>query len=186
MAADYANIILTGLQHVDGNENPSGIQEDVFIMIVSQMATIAEPAASPTAPEAMLTIAGPHVMATGKSPFAVYSMFEKSDFESPMAGEVYSKIFMPDVTCFIPQPTPENAGNFSVLKNSRLIVLIKRTQGGAGFTQIGSKHLSAKIKDGSVKYGKGPTGEPGITFNIEAPSIHPFYYYTGILPVTGV
>jgi len=185
MDGTYSNIVLSGLQHVDGQENPAALSEDAYILIRSEIATFGTPAANGTTPASLLEITAPHVMKTGKSPIPCFTMMEKSDFESALTGEVYSKLFMPTATLFLPQPTSENAGNISVIKNCRLILLIKRT-GDQYFTQIGTQDLSAKVKEGSVKYGKGPTGEPGITFQVEAPSIHPFYLYKGALPVTGV
>jgi hypothetical protein len=185
MDGEYSNVVLTGLTNLDGAENPSGLQEDAWIMVVSDMKTIAVPTPGVT-PKSLLEIATNHVMATGKAPIPVYTMFDKSDFESPLTGELMSRIFLPAMTIFMPQPSTDNAAQASVLKNARLIVLFKRTNGTTEFIQVGSLGLYAKIKDGSVKFGKGPTGEPGVTLTIEAPSIHPFYVYKGSLPVAGV
>lgn len=181
MDGDYANVVLTSLNQVDGAENPSGLQEDSYLLIVSEVATWGQPIADPLNPAAVLTIPTNHVMVAGKAPIPVYSMFDKSDFESPLAGEKGAMIFQPAATFFIPQPTDNNAALLSILKNCRLVALVTRTQGG-GFMQIGTKELSARIKSGSVMAGKGPTGIPGVTFVVEATSIHPYYKYTGTLP----
>jgi hypothetical protein len=182
MEGDYANVVQTGLDLVDGAENPSGLQEDVFLIVASDVASFGVPVANPLTPLAVITISTNHVLNAGAAPIPVYSMFEKSDFESPLTGELLSKMFMPAITVFMPQPTAQNAGTFTTLKNCRFIVLIKRTNASTGFTQIGTVGLYAKIKEGKVAYGKGPTGEPGISFTLEAPSIHPYFNYTGTLP----
>lgn len=181
---EYSNVVLTGLQHDDGAENPGGIAEAAYLIRIGDILAEAKPTIS-TTPGSILTIAAAHTLKTGKSPIAVFTVMEKSDFESPLAGEVYSKMFNPAVTVFLPQPTAENAANFSILKNGRYLLLFKRSIADNNFYQIGSSFLAAKVKDGSVKFGKGPTGEPGVTFTLETFSTQPFFLYTASLPVTG-
>lgn len=183
--SEYSNVVLTGLQHDEGAENPGGIAELAQILLFGDILTIQEPVVS-TTPGSILTIASAHVMKTGKSPIAAFTVMEKSDFGAALEGEIYSKMFAQTLTLFIPQPSGENAANLSAIKNSRALILFKRSLGGANFYQVGSKYLAAKVKDGSVNFGKGPTGEPGITVTYEAHATQPFYLYTATLPVTGV
>ncbi|MES2810023.1 MAG: hypothetical protein V4619_15435 [Bacteroidota bacterium] len=185
MAGTYDGVTLTALSHVDGDENPSGVGELAYLMRYSDMATIQEPTIS-TSPESVLTISGTHTMKASKSPITCEPVFEKNDFESPLQGEVYSKIWNPKLTLFMAQPSIAAAGGISALKNARLIALFRRPGQTTNYQQIGGKAMAAKIAEGSVKFGKGPTGEPGIMFVLEAHSTQPFYYYTGTVPVTGV
>lgn len=181
MEGIYENVVLTGLEHLDGDENPSGLQEDALICVASDMDTIAAPAANPLTPGAVVDITDDHIMKAGKAPIAAYTMFEKSDFNSPLAGEQLSQVFQPAMTFFLPQPSANNAVTLSILKNARLIVLFKRTLGG-DFAQIGTQGLYAKVKSGSVSFGMGPTGKPGVTFVVEATSTQAFYVYKGAIP----
>jgi hypothetical protein len=84
-----------------------------------------------------------------------------------------------------PQPTPKNAANYAVMTNQRGILLIKRAIDG-DYIQVGNKGLLAVVKEGSVKFGDGPTSAPGIEFQIEASSVMPYYVYKAALPVAGV
>jgi len=181
---DYKNIVLTGLQFEDGALNTSGLQEDAYFIPYSYLQTIQEPVANGTSPASLIEIAGNHVLKAGKAPIPIFTLFEKSGMDSALTGEMFSKLFMAAAKFFQPQPTGENAANFAVMANMRGIVLIKRAIGG-NFIQIGAKGLTAKVKEGSVKFGDGPTGAPVVEFQIEAPSIMPFYVYKGELPVAG-
>lgn len=182
---DFKNVVLTGLGFTDGAINVSGIEEDAFWIPLSFFATLQVPLETPGTPLAAIEIAGTHILKPGKAPIPLFTMFDKSGMDSPLAGEKYSKISMPAAKLFQPQPTAENAANFAIMSNQRGILLIKRATGGS-FIQIGNKGLYAAIKEGSVKFGDGPTGAPGIEFQIEAPSIMPYYVYKGELPVAGV
>lgn len=183
--ATYSSVVLAnGLNHEDGSENPSGLNEQAYLMRYSDMLAIQEPTVS-TTPGSVLTISSTHTMKTGKAPILVETVHEKTDFESALEGEIYSKVFNPKKMFFIAQPSVDNAGGFSTMKNARFIALFRRLGDTSNYYQIGGKGMAAKINEGSVKFGKGPTGEPGITFTLEAHSIQPFYYYTGTLPVTG-
>ena len=184
MPEQYSNIVLEGLGFVDGQENTSGIQEDAYLLLYDDIATFGSPTPG-TTPESLVEISSNHVMKTGKSPIPLYTLYEKSGMDATLTGEMFSKIFISIVKLHLPQPNEKNAVNFSVIKNRRFIVLIKRA-GGTDFIQIGSQGLYAKVKDGSVKFGDGPTGTPGVDFQVEAPSIHPYYVYKGTLPVVGV
>ncbi|GAA4327479.1 hypothetical protein GCM10023149_30890 [Mucilaginibacter gynuensis] len=181
---EYSNVVLNGLTHDDGAENPGGVAELAYILLYNDLLAIQEPVPS-TTPESILTITTAHTMKTGKSPIQAFTVMEKSDYESALEGEIYSKMFNPNLTIFLPQPSDNNAAAFSVIKNARMLVLFKRSSAGANFYQIGSKFLMAKVKEGSVKFGKGPTGEPGVTFVVESHSVQPFFKYTAVLPVTG-
>ena len=181
----YNNILLTGIGFTDGEENAPGIQEDAYLLRYSEVNSLAVP--TPTNdPISLMTITGTHLMKQGKSPIPVYTQFEKSGLEAALSGEMYSQMFIQTVKLFLPQLSTAGAANFSVIKNERLILLIRRT-GGTGFMQIGCKGLYAKVKGGGkVSTGDGPAGAVGITFEIEAPGIHPYFDYQGVLPVTGI
>lgn len=183
--SEYTSVVLTGLSHDDGAENPGGVAELAYIMRLSEIDTLQEPINSTTA-ASLLTIGATHLMKTGKSPIACEPIYEKNDFESGLEGEIYSKIFNPKLTLFLAQPSVDNMGGLVALKNARLIVLFRRPGQAANFYQIGSKYLAAKVSEGSVKFGKGATGEPGVMLTVEAHDPKPVFYYTGTLPVTGV
>jgi hypothetical protein len=182
--SEYTNVVINGLSHDDGAENPGGVAEVAYLLRYSEILALQEPTIS-TTPASVLTISATHTMKTGKSPVVCEPVYEKSDFESALEGEVYSKMFNPKLTLFMAQPSVDNAGGFSTLKNARLVVLFKRPGQAANYYQMGGKFLAAKINEGSVKFGKGPTGEAGVTFTVEAHNPQPFFYYTGTLPVTG-
>lgn len=181
---EFKNIVLTGLTFADGELNTSGIEEDAFFIPLSYFATLATPVANPANPLAAITITGSHILKPGKAPIPLATMFDKSGMDSALAGEKYSKLSMPNAKFFQPQPTAENAANYAIMANMRGIVLIKRAVGGS-FIQIGNKGLYATVKEGSVKFGDGPTGTPGIEMVFEAPSVMPYYVYSGELPVAG-
>ncbi|WP_342645015.1 hypothetical protein [Mucilaginibacter sp. CSA2-8R] len=178
---DFSNIALAGLILSEGAQNPSGIEEDAWFIPYAWIADLKVPVTNPaTAVEAM-TITGNHVLKAGKSPIPLFTAQDKSGMDSALVGEKYSKMFQPNVKLFQPQPTVANAANFAIVANLRGIFLIKRP-GDEFFTQVGTKGLLATVKEGSVKFGDGPTGAPGIEFVGEAASVMPFYIYKGELP----
>jgi hypothetical protein len=178
---NFSNIALSGLILSEGAQNTSGIEEDAWFIPLSYIADLKTPPADPTTPLEAITITGNHVLKPGKAPIPLFTMQDKSGMDSAMVGEKYSKMFQPNAKFFQPQPTDENAANFAIMGNLRGIVLIKRAIGG-DFKQIGNKGLLATVKEGSVKFGDGPTGAPGIEFVVEAASVMPFYVYKGDLP----
>jgi len=180
----YTSVVLEGLSFVDGLENTSGIQEDAYLIPFDYIKTLQVPTPG-TTPESLIEITTAHVLATGKSIIPLYTMFEKSELESQLMGETYSHVWMTQAKFFMPQPGEQNSINLSILKNRRFIVLVKR-MGSNNFVQIGTAGMYAKLKaGGKLSFGQGPTGSPGIEFQIEAPGVHPFFVYTASLPVTG-
>jgi hypothetical protein len=185
MAANFSNVQLAGLLLDEGALNTSGIQEDAFWIPLTYIATLQIPKSDPANPVEAMEITTAHVLKAGKSPIPLFTSHDKSGMDSPTVGEKFSKISQPVVKLFQPQPTPENAANYAVMTNQRGILLIKRAIGG-DYIQIGNKGLLAVVKEGSVKFGDGPTGAPGIEFQIEASSVMPYYVYKAALPVAGV
>jgi hypothetical protein len=185
MAANFSNSQLTGLLLEEGALNTSGIQEDGFWIPLAYIAALKTPKDNPATPLEAMQITEAHVLKAGKSPIPVFTMHDKSGMDSPTVGEKFSKISQPVVKLFTPQPSDENVANYAVMTNQRGILLIKRAIGGS-YKQIGNKGLMAVVKEGSVKFGDGPTGAPGIEFQIEASSVMPFYSYTAELPTAGV
>jgi hypothetical protein len=178
--SSYSNIVNLGLTHDDGLENAAGLEENALLLLVGDIANEAVPVVGATL-ESVITISGNHILKAGKAPIPCFTITEKTDLESAMAGEVYSMCFQPNVTIFVPQTAAANVAQYSVLKNARLIVLIKPTNEDY-YIQVGTGKLAAKTKSGSVKHGKGLTGEKGITFVLEASGPHPYYIYKGAIP----
>lgn len=178
---DYTNIVNAGLTHNDGLDNAAGLQENALIILINDLKTEAVPDPAAVTPAGLITIAGDHKLNVGATPIPCFSITEKSDLEATLVGEIYSMTNETSVTLFIPQTSASNVGQFSRLKNARMMVLIGAI-GESGYLQIGTKALSGKVKSGSVKRGKGPTGEKGITLTVNAYSVHPYYQYNGAIP----
>lgn len=178
---NFANIALTGLLLSEGAQNPSGIEEDAWFIPLSYLSDLKVPPPEPANAIEAITITGNHVLKAGKAPIPLFTNQDKSGMDSALVGEKFSKMFQPNAKFFQPQPTGENSANFAIIANLRGIFLIKRP-GDPYFTQIGTKGLLATVKEGSVKFGDGPTGAPGIEFVAEAASVMPYYIYKGDLP----
>jgi hypothetical protein len=185
MPTNFSNIQLAGLLLEEGALNSSGIQEDAYWIPLAYITNLQTPKSDPANPLEAMVITTQHILRSGKSPIPLFTSHDKSGMESPTVGEKFSKISQPVVKLFQPQPSPENAANYAVMTNQRGILLIRRAIGG-DYIQIGNKGLLAVVKEGSVKFGDGPTGTPGIEFQIEASSVMPYYVYKADLPVTGV
>ena len=184
--ANYLGVTNLGFQFADGLENPSGIQEEVFLIPISHIKTEGKPVANGTTTESIATIATNHVLNATKSPIAVTALFNKSGANFKLAGEELSKIFETDVELFIPQLSAGTIGGAAAIKNMRFMILVKRPGQLTGFFQIGSKGMPAKVQDIAGGLGTGPTGEIGLKISLKAFDIVPMYEYTGELPITGV
>lgn len=183
---DYSNITDAKLQFVDGLDNTSGIAEKAYFIPLSWLKTEAVPLDSGTTAASLVEIEEDHVMEVGKAPIEMQMIYEKSGVSGGLEGEILSKIFKQGpAKVFLPNINATALGSVGMIKNYRGIFLFKRI-GGGDFFQIGSGVISAKVANGGVSFGEGPTGEPGITVEFEAYSVMPMYVYKGELPVEGV
>lgn len=182
---DYSNITDAKLAFVDGLDNTSGIAERGYFIPLSWLKTEAVPDEEGTTAASLVEITGDHVMETGKAPIEMQMLYEKSGVDGSLEGEVLSKIFKQGpARAFLPNINATALGSAGMIKNYRGIFLFKRI-GGGHFYQIGSGVISAKVANGGVSFGEGPTGEPGVTVEFEAYSVMPMYIYKGELPVEG-
>ena len=180
----YDSLTNMALSFGEGNENPSGIGEQAFLIPLSWMATIQKPTISTTA-QTLVTISGNHAMKLGKAPIPVVTLFDKSGINWKLAGEMLSKIFDNGVELFIPDNSVISLGTLSALKNYRFIVLLSKVDGSGNYFQIGSETISAKITDIAGGTGVGPTGEVGSKVTLQSFSPVPVYSYEGDLPPVG-
>lgn len=178
----YESITNLGFKFVDGQENPSGIQEQAYIIPISWILTEGKPTVSTTA-LSVVTIADDHVLNVGKAAIEVQPLFSKSGATFKLSGEELSKIFESDTDLFVPQINAGALGSAAAIKNFRFMVLIRRVGQTTGFWQIGSKAMPAKVQDIPGGLGNGPTGEPGYRIQLKAFDIVPMYDYQGELPV---
>lgn len=181
----YDSITGLGLKFEDGDENASGIQEVAYLIPLSFFQTLSKPGALTTA-ASIATIVANHTLKTGKAPIEVHPLYNKSGSSFKLSGEEMSKLFESDVDFFIPQINAAALGSVTALKNYRFIILHRRVGQTAGFYQIGSKEMSAKVQDIAGGLGTGPTGEVGYRIQLKAFDVVPMYYYAGELPVAGV
>lgn len=182
----YENITDAKLQFIDGLDNTSGVAEVGYFIPLSWMQTVAAPLADGTTAASLVEITTAHIMNVGKAPIEMQMLFDKSGVDGAMEGEVLSKIFKQGpARCFLPNINATALGTAGMIKNYRGIFLFKRI-GGGDFFQIGSKEISAKVANGGVTFGTGPTGEVGVFVEFEAYSAMPMFVYQGELPVVGV
>lgn len=183
---NYSNITDAAMTFVDGEDNTSGIAEIAYFLPYSWVQSLAKPAAEPTTVAALVEIVGDHVMKAGKAPVALEMLYDKSGFDGTMEGEILSKIFKQGpARFFLPNINAGALGTAGMIKNFRGIVLFKRI-GSDDFFQIGSEEIKARVANGGVSTGTGPTGEPGIFVEFEAYSHMPLFIYQGELPVAPV
>lgn len=181
----YETITNLGFKFVDGQENPSGIQEQAYLIPISWLTTEAKPIIGVTA-ESVVTIATDHILAATRAAIEVQPLFTKSGDIFKLSGEELSKIFENDVDFFVPQINAAALGSAAAIKNFRFMVLLRRVGQTVGFWQIGSKAMPAKVQDIPGGLGNGPTGEPGYRIQLKAFDIVPMYDYQGELPVAGI
>lgn len=175
----------TDVLFADGQDNMGGITKRAFLAFISAFTTISKPVTNPTAYADRVTIATAHVLGAGKKMIELYVMYDKSGVDSPMVGGRKAKSSKPKATLMYPGTDADCVGLIDAIKNGDLLVFVKQQDGGPGYIQVGTEDLPASLVAGSVKTGTSPEGEKGITFEIEAPSRSPFYYYTAILPRVG-
>jgi len=180
---NYENITDAKLAFVDGEDNTSGIAELAYFIPYSWLATIGAPASPATTAASLVEITSNHIMKAAKAPIEMQPLFDKSGFDGALEGEVLSKIWKQGpARFFLPNLNAAALGTAGMIKNYRGIVLFKRS-GGGDFFQIGSADITAKVANGGVSTGTGPTGEPGVFVEFEAYSTMPLYIYKGEFPV---
>jgi hypothetical protein len=182
---NYQTITALALQFQDGLENPSGLQEQGWLIPISAIKTEGIPVPAATA-GSFATIGTSHILNTGKSPIPVSMLYAKSGVQFKLGGEELSKMFESDVELFIPQISANVLGSAAAIKNTRYILLLRRPGQLTGFWQIGTVGMSAKVQDIAGGFGTGPTGEVGIKVSLKSFDVIPMYEYTGDLPVLGV
>ena len=183
--ADYKAITGLGFGFEDGLENASGIQEQAYLLAVSNIKTEGKVVTAGTTASALATIATSHILATGKAPILVNPLYNKSGAAFKLSGEELSKIFESDVELFIPQISASLLGGAAAIKNMRFIVLVRRPGQTTGFWQIGTVGMPAKVQDIAGGFGTGPTGEVGLKISLKAFDTVPMYEYTAELPAVG-
>jgi hypothetical protein len=183
---NYSSITGLGFQFEDGLENPSGIQEQAYLIPVSYIKTEGKPVAVATDAGSLATIAIAHVLAAGKAPILVNPLNGKSGANFKLSGEETSKIFETDPELFIPQISAATLGSAAAIKNMRFLLLVRRPGQDTGFYQIGTVGMPAKVQDMPGGLGVGPTGEVGIKITLKAFNTVAMYEYTAELPVAGV
>jgi hypothetical protein len=180
---DYNSITDIGFDFQDGAENASGIQELAYLVRVSDIQTEGKPDPAGTTSASLATITVDHVLKAGKSAIQVQPFFGKSGNTFALEGEELSKIFGSNAELMIPQVSAKALGGAAAIKNTRFIVLVRRTGQNVGFWQIGSGAMPAKVQDAAGGFGVGPTAEVGIKITLKAYDIVPMYEYLGELPV---
>jgi hypothetical protein len=181
---NYSGVTNLGLTYTDGLNNPSGIQEEAWLIPYSYIKTEAKPVEGTTA-ESLVTIATSHTLVAGKAPIPCTPMYEKSGAEFKTAGEIGSLMNETTSTFFIPELSAKSIGGLVALRNFRGLVLVRRPGQATGFWQIGSKGMPSKTQEASGGFGTG-TGEVGIKLVLKATDVTPMFEYTGELPVVGV
>lgn len=179
---NYDSITDLKVGFADGQENPSGIAEQGYIIPISWIEDLKTPTPALTTAAGIVTITGDHVMKTGKNPIPVTVLYEKSGGGSSLEGEILSKVFKTNIELFVPNITAENVGTVTALKNYRCILLIRRAEQEVGFLQIGSKSIAAYVEAVDANLGTGPTGEVGIKMNVGAYGKAPYSFYNGETP----
>ncbi|QTE38507.1 hypothetical protein J3L18_05365 [Mucilaginibacter gossypii] len=177
--------LTTDVLFADGQDNMAGLTRRLFLAFASSFTTLSTPAANPTTYAGRVTIADDHVLATGKKVIEVYIMYDKSMLESPSVGGRKGKSWKPKITAFAPGTDMDTTGLLDTIKNADLIGFAEPQEDAAYYLQVGTKKLPLSLVNGSWKSGTGPEGEKGITFELEAPSQRPVYFYTGDLPRVG-
>lgn len=177
--------LTTDVLFADGIDNMGGLTKRAFLGFISAFTSLAEPPAVATTYAERVTIADDHVLAAGKKTIELYIMYDKSMIESPLVGGRKAKSHKPKATYFFPGDNATCMGMYDLIKNADMVTF-NEPQEGTHYLQIGSTALPASLVAGSYKSGTGPEGEKGITFEIEAPSRRPVYFYTGELPRLGV
>lgn len=169
----------------DNIDNMAGLTKRAYLGFASSFTTLSTPPATPTTYAERVTIADDHVLATGKKTSELYIMYDKSNIESPLVGARKAKSHKPKATYFYPGTDPECLGFYDLLKNGDIIAFNEPQEDADYYLQVGTNKLPASLVNGSVKWGTGPEGEKGISFEIEAPSAKPIYIYAGALPRLG-
>jgi len=179
---NYSTVTNLGLVYTEGLENPSGIQEEAFLIPLSYLKTEAKPLADGLTAESLVTITTSHTLLPGKSPIPCTPMFEKSGSEFESVGEIGSALMDGKVTFFVPELSAKSLGSIVILKNFRGLVLFRRPGQTTGFWQVGSKGMPAKTQKITGGFGTG-TGEVGHKLELKATDVSAAYEYTGELPV---
>lgn len=172
MAANFEN-----LDWVDGQKSIPGIYPELYYIPKSKIVTWPTLSAAPASAEEEVSYAGSFVLAALATWKKINCIDVKSQPQAEPQGEIRCKSYNTKLTV-ISSLTEEKATAFAKLANNTDLVWIYREKDSGKWRVVGCEMFSSETKV-SLNIGSTPTGERGITVEVNASDYIPFPFYSG-------
>ena len=172
MAQNFDN-----LDWVDGQHSVPGIFPAVYYIPKSKLASWPQFPASPASAVDEVTYEGAFALVSE----AVWKKINCIDVKSVPASEPQGEIRCVSVNnkiTIVVSLTEEKATAFCKLANNTDLVYLFRERDSKKWRVVGSEMFTTLTK-AALNVGSEPTGERGVTIEVEATDIVPFPFYTG-------
>ena len=167
------------LDWTDGQHSVPGIYPDVFFIQKSKITVWPALPAVPSSAEEEVTYEGSFTLAAEASWKKINCIDIKSQPTSEPQGEIRCVSVNNKLTIVI-SLTEEKASAFCKLANNTDLVYIFRERDSGKYRVVGSEMFTTLTKAG-LNVGSDPTGERGVTIEVEATDIIPFPFYDGAI-----
>jgi len=172
MAQNFDN-----LAWVDGQHSVPGIFPDVFFIPKSKITAWPQLPAAPASAAQEVTYPGSFALAAE----AVWKKINCIDVKSQPTSEPQGEIRCVSVNnklTIVVSLTEESASAFCKLANNTDLVYLFRERDSKKYRVVGSEMFTTMTK-AALNVGSDPTGERGVTIEVEATDIVPFPFYNG-------
>lgn len=163
----------------DGQHSVPGIYPDVYFIQKSKISAWASLPAAPTSAEEEVTYENDFTLEESATWKKINCIDVKSEPSSEPQGEIRCVSVNNKITIVI-SLTEEKASAFCKLANNTDLVYIFRERDSGKYRIVGSEMFTTLTK-AQLNVGSDPTGERGVTIEVEATDIIPFPFYDGAI-----
>lgn len=166
------------LDWADGQKSIPGIRPIVYGIAKNKITTWPTFAAAPATASAKVTYVGSFVLEALATWKRINVITDKSPVEAESQGETRCKSFLNKAT-FVTALTEEKATAFAMdANNDDLVYLVQEKEGK--YRVLGNEMFNT-VTSVNLKIGDAPTGEKGITINVEVSDAMPAPFYIGAI-----
>lgn len=165
------------LDWTDGQKSIPGIFGDVFYIEKSKITTWPAIPAAPSSAAEEVTYTGDFTLEAAAVWKKINCIDVKSQPTSEPQGELRCKTFLNKLALVI-SLTEEKATAFAKLANNTDLVYMFKEKDSSKFRVVGCEMFSIMTK-ATLNIGREPSGERGMTIEVEASDVVPFPFYTG-------
>jgi hypothetical protein len=174
MSANFDN-----LDWVDGQSSVPGIYSEAYYIPKSSISEWPELPAAPASAAEEVTYQGDFALVAAKTWKRLNAIDVKSQPQSEPQGEIRCKSYGNKLT-LMSSLTEEKATAFAKLAANTDLVWLFREKDSGKYRVVGSEMFLTETKV-SMNIGSTPTGEKGITVEINSSDVAPFLFYAGAI-----